>query len=394
MWVYDHLVFRWTAETLMAGAAFGCLYTLLVCVLVLRVGRDERQGGKAREGVTSVPVTVLMPLCGHEPGLENRLRALCTQAYPAPVQVLCGVCDAADPTIPVVEKVAAEFPVGTIALNVDARLHGRNLKMSNLINMVGHAQHDVFVMVDSDIEVGPDYLARVVGELQKPGVGAVTCLYYGIAKGGIWAQLSAMGIDLQFLPSAMVALRFGLARPCFGATIAVARDTLRKIGGLSRFADQLWDDYAIGEAVREAGLRVAVPTAVVGHVCADTSARELFSRQFRYARTIAIIQPIGHLGTVVTHPFALALLAVLAGGGEAAVALCATALITRAILCWCIEQRFGAGANSYWLLPLRDLAAFAIYLMSFFGGTVVWRGHRYKVRSDGTLFQATRMRPS
>jgi ceramide glucosyltransferase len=388
MWIYDHLVFRWTAEILMAGAAFGCLYTLVACVLALQIGRGERRSGNVSE--PAVPVSVLVPLCGHEPGLENRLRALCTQAYAAPVQVLCGVHDAADPAVAVVETVAAEFPPGTVVLNVDARLHGRNLKMSNLINLIGHAHHDVFVMLDSDIDVGPDYLVQVVSELQKPEVGAVTCLYYGIAKGGTWAQFSAMGIDLQFLPSALVALRFGLARPCFGATIAIARDTLRKIGGLARFADQLWDDYAIGEAVREAGLHVAVPSLMVGHVCADASARELFSRQFRYARIIGIIEPIGHLGMVITHPFALALLALFAGGGEAAVALCATALINRALLCWCIEHRFGGGANSYWLLPLRDLAAFAVYIASFFGGTVVWRGRRYRVGSDGTLFQATR----
>jgi ceramide glucosyltransferase len=389
MWIYDHLVFHWTAEFFMAGAAFGCLYTLVACVVALRIGRDNPKGGKDTASADAVPVTVLIPLCGHEPGLEQRLRTLCMQSYPAPVQVLCGVHDAADPAAAVAQKVAADLPPGSIALHVDPRLHGRNLKMSNLINLLDRARHNVFVMLDSDIDVGPDYLAHVVGELQKPGVGAVTCLYYGIAKGGFWAQLAAMGIDLQFLPSAMVGLRFGLTRPCFGATIAITRETLREIGGLSRFADQLWDDYAIGEAVRAAGFRVAVPSLVVGHVCADASAREFFSRQFRYARTIGSIEPLGHIGAVVTHPLALALLAVFAGGGEAAIALSATALITRAALCWCIEQRFGAGANSYWLLPVRDLAAFAVYVMSLFGGTVVWRGHRYRVRSDGTLFQTS-----
>jgi ceramide glucosyltransferase len=389
MWIFDHLLFRWTAEIFMGGAAFGCLYTLVACVVALRVGRDTGMTGTPESGVDGVPVTILMPLCGYEPGLENRLRALCTQTYPAPVQVLCGVHDMADPAAAVAKKVAADLPPDAIVLHVDPRLHGRNLKMSNLINMMDCARHDVFIMIDSDIHVEPDYLAQVVGELQKPGVGAVTCLYYGIAKGGLWAQLAAMGIDLQFLPSAMVALRFGLARPCFGATIAITRETLHKIGGLSRFADQLWDDYAIGEAVRAAGLRVALPPQVVGHVCTDASARELFSRQFRYARTIGSIEPLGHAGAVVMHPLALSLLALLAGGGEAAIALTATALITRAALCWCIEQRFGAGANSYWLLPLRDLAAFAVYVMSFFGGTVVWRGQRYRVGSDGTLFQSS-----
>lgn len=386
MLTIEHLMIRWTADFFMAGAAFGCFYLLVAGGLMLRFGRKK---GEASADVLPVPVTILMPLCGHEPGLAARLRALCAQNYSAPVQVLCGVSDAADQAAVVAEQMAADMASGTIELHVDPRLHGRNLKMSNLMNMVEHARHDVFIMIDSDIDIAPDYLTRVMGELQKPQVGAVTCLYHGIAQGGIWAQLAAMGINLQFLPSALVALRFNLARPCFGASIAIRRDTLRQIGGLGRFADQLWDDYAIGEAVREAGYRVAVPELTVGHVCSDQSADELIARKLRYARTIGTIEPLGHAGAVVTHPFALAILALPFDGGDAAVALAATALIIRAILSWCTEQRFGTGVQSYWLLPFRDLLAFAIYVASFFGGTIVWRGQRYRIQSDGTLLQTT-----
>jgi ceramide glucosyltransferase len=386
MLTIGHLTIRWTADFFMAGAAFGCLYLLVAGALTLRFGRK----GRDSKGGSPVPVTILMPLCGQEPGLAERLKALCTQDYSAPVQVLCGVSDAADPAAVVVKQVAAEMTPTAIELHVDPRLHGRNLKISNLMNMVERARHDVFIMIDSDIEIASDYLSRVVGELQKPEVGAVTCLYHGVAQGGIWAQFAAMGINLQFLPSALVALRFNLARPCFGASIAIRRDTLREIGGLGRFADRLWDDYAIGEAVRAAGYRVAVPELTVGHVCSDRSARELIARKLRYARTIGAIEPLGHAGAVVMHPFALALLALPFGGGDAAVALAGTALIIRAFLSWCTEQHFGASAHSYWLLPLRDLMAFAIYVASFFGGTVVWRGQRYRIQPDGTLLQTTR----
>jgi ceramide glucosyltransferase len=245
-------------------------------------------------------------------------------------------------------------------------------------------------MIDSDIEVGPDYLTRVVGELHESGVGAVTCLYTGIAKGGLWARLSAMGINFQFLPNAIVALRLGLGRPCFGATIAIKRDTLDEIGGLARFADRLWDDYAIGEAVRAAGHRVAVPSLTVGHICADRSARDLFARELRFARTIGRIDPLGHAGAVITYPFALALLAILFGGGQTAVVLALVAFACRAALARCIARRFAAVSAPYWLLPLRDLAAFAVHILSFFGGTVVWRGQRYRIDSNGTLLPVPR----
>jgi ceramide glucosyltransferase len=383
----DH-VWVWTANACLIGAAVGCLYTGLAAVLPLRFARGR---GKAPSPAHyAPPVTVLVPLCGDEPGLASRLRALCTQDYPSPVQVLCGIADTADPAIATVNRLAAELPAGVLELHVDAREHGRNRKISNLTNMVEHARYDTFVMIDSDIAVGPDYLARVVGALDEPGVGAVTCVYYGVAEGGLWAKLSAMAINLQFLPSAIVALRYGLARPCFGATIAIKAATLREIGGLVRFADQLWDDYAIGEAVRSAGYRVATSALALGHVCSDASARELFARQLRYARTIHGIDPPRKFGAVIAHPFPLALLGLLLGGGHLAVALTLVALTSRVTLAACVAHRFRDSSVSYWLVPLRDLAAFAVYVMSFFGGTVTWRGQRYRVRADGTLLQASR----
>jgi len=369
------------------GAVAGCIYTVLAAILAFHFGRERSQGSAP---TIPVPVSILVPLCGYEPGLDSRLRALCSQAYPAAVQVLCGVRDAGDPAAAVVEKLAAELPPGRIAVRSDPRLHGRNLKISNLTNLMEHARHDVLIMVDSDIKVGPDYLNCVVGELQKQKTGAVTCLYTGVPEGGLWAQLAAMGINLQFLPNAILALTFNLARPCFGATIAIRRETLGDIGGLARFADQLWDDYAIGEAVRAAGYRVAISSHIVGHVCSDSSAREVFARELRSARTIGRIDRVGHTIGVVTHPFALAVLASLVGGGEPALAAALAALACRGFLCACMAYRFAIPIRSCWLLPVRDMASFVIFILSLFGGTVVWRGQRYQVASDGTLLPAPR----
>jgi ceramide glucosyltransferase len=375
----------WAAYLCLAGASFGCLYMVIACVTVLRFGRSKAPGG----GVAApLPATVLLPLCGNEPGLYDRLRALCEQDYGAPVQVLCAIHDANDPSLAVVKQVAADVPGAAIEWHVDPRLHGRNLKISNLMNAIGRARHDVLVMIDSDIMVGRDHLARVIAELQRPNVGAVTCLYYGVANGGLWTRLSAMTCNLQFLPSVIVGMSARLAQPCFGSTIALTRQTFERIGGLHSFVDHLWDDYAIGQAVRATGLQVAVSSVTVGHVCAESSGREFFAYQLRNARTINSIDPVGHLGAVITHPFALAVLAILLGAGPPAVVMAGIALAGRFALGACMQRRFGLHTSD-WLLPLHDLAAFAIYVLSFFGGTVMWRGQRYRIHSDGTLLQAS-----
>ena len=140
--------------------------------------------------------------------------------------------------------------------------------------------------------------------------------------------------------------------------------------------------------MRAAGLKVRVSPMTVGHVCSESTGREFFTYQLRNARTIGSIDPLGHLGAVITHPFALAVTAILLGAGQPAVALAGLTLAGRAALCGCVARRFGVRSN-YWLLPLHDLAAFAVYVMSFFGGTITWRGRRYRVQSDGTLLQAS-----
>jgi ceramide glucosyltransferase len=219
----------------------------------------------------------------------------------------------------------------------------------------------------------------MVAELQKPGVGAVSCLYHGVASENVWAGLAASRTNTHFLPNVIVALSFGLARPCFGAGLAITRDTLHRLGGLQSFADHLWEDYAIGEAVRALKLEVAFPRFTLGHVYSSDSIHDLVARQIRDARTIRSINPTGHAGSIVTHPFPLALAALLIGGGNQALTVALVALGCRTVVGWCVEYRFGTRPALFWMMPVRDVLTFMVHVASFFGGTVTWRGRRYQL---------------
>jgi ceramide glucosyltransferase len=372
----------WVANFCVAAASMGCVYMTIAAALALRFGRMPASG-------TAEPqpsVTVLKPLCGREPGLLSRLLAFGDQQYGGPLQIICGLQTRSDAAKAVVSRLQAERPDLAVEVAVDARGYGTNRKVCNLINMATAARHNVVVLSDSDIDVGPTYLQDVVTELQKPGVGAVTCLYHGIAGAGFWSRLSAMSINTYFLPNVVVARSIGLAQPCFGATIAMRSETLAEIGGFDAFADCLADDYAIGEAVRAGGYDVAIPSFSVGHVCFEQTAAELWRHQMRQSCTIRTIDPVGYAGAMITHPFALALVGALLGS-PFGLLIAALAVVCRTGVAIAVERAFGLARQPYWLIPFRDLIAFTTFVSGFFGSTVSWRGSRYRVLSDGSVVQ-------
>ena len=365
----------------LAGAFVGCILMLCEAGFVLAFRGQDSSAGSAPPAVT-----VLKPLHGAEPGLAARLAAFGRQNYGGPIQVLCGTGDASAPAMPVVRAVQRELPDASIELHADPRHHGSNRKVSNLINMMPRARHDTLILSDSDIVVGPDYLRTLTALLSAPGVGAVTCLYHGIGSEGVWSRLSALSINTHFLPQAITGIGLKVTKPCFGSTIALRRSTLERIGGFRAFADELADDYAIGAAVRSAGYEVATAPFLVGHYCFEASWRQLLRHEIRIARTIKAVDPIGYAGTVLTHPLPLALLGMLSGSTAAAL-MAVAALASRITLSRCVERRFGLLRESLWLIALQDLIAFAVYLASFFGATVHWRGAAYRVAADGTLVE-------
>jgi ceramide glucosyltransferase len=372
----------------LAGAIIGCVFMLVASACVVAFTSEETGNSPAEP-----PITVLKPLHDAEPELPARLAVFCEQDYGAPVQVLCGAQHHDAPSVAAVRAMEIDFPEKGIEVIVEPRVHGVNRKVSNLINMIPRARHDVLVLSDSDIVVGPGYLRALAALLASPRAGAVTCLYHGIGGASFWTRLSALAINSQFLPQAITAVSLGLAKPCCGATIALRRSTLDRIGGFGALADVLADDHAIGIAIRSAGHDVVTAPFLVGHRCFEASLRQLFLHQIRVARTIRSIDPIAYAGTIVTHPWPFALLAMLLGSRAGVLAVVAV-LLSRVMLCRCVEWRFGLPRQNYWLIPVHDLIAFAIYVTSFFGATVHWRGADYRVAADGTLIEGQDLRRS
>jgi len=371
-----HFIFFWGGMTLAAAAmTYGLAACIAVCVRI----RESRFIAR-----TQPAVSILKPLCGAEPETYACLRSFCDQAYPQ-FQIVFGVCDANDPVLAVVSRLQREFPQIDMAVAVDHSQHGSSRKVSNLINMLPLVRHEYLVVSDSDVRVDPDYLAQIIGPLLDDGVGIVTCAYRGYPRRGLWPLLGSMFINEWFVPSVRVAAMTGSRAFAFGATIALRRAVLERIGGFTAIANQLADDYRLGELTRRLGLRTVLSEVVIDTWVAEGSFGGLVRHELRWLRTIRALRPSAYCFCFITFGMPVAALgALLAGGAAPAVGMLWVTVFTRLTLHGALRR----GGSCVWqvaVVPIREALSLGLWLWSFFTRRVHWREERYRVTRDGSV---------
>jgi ceramide glucosyltransferase len=253
--------------------------------------------------------------------------------------------------------------------------------------MLPSARHEILVLADSDMRVTPDYLATVVAPLTAQArSGLVTCLYRAISTGGIWSDLAALHVNHGFLPQAVVADALGRGAGCFGATMALRRETLAAAGGFEALSDLLADDHALGAAVRRSGGEVVLSPYLVDDMVGETSFLGMFRHELRWARTVRLLAPAGFAGSIVTLPVPLAVLGLLLGQAFiAATVMLAVALAMRVVTARRFDRHLRLASMPLWLLPVRDLLSFAVFVASFLGRKVAWRDRFFRIGPEGQL---------
>jgi ceramide glucosyltransferase len=390
---------------LLAGCAGASLYAMVAAVAMPFFG-GRRRGSSTNSATNAattasthptpacysfahVGVSVLKPLCGAEPRLYENLRTFCEQRH-GHFQLVLGVSSPDDPAIAVVRRLQSAYPKHDIELAIDTRVHGSNLKVSNLINMAERARHDVIVIADSDIAVEADYLDTVAAPLADPQVGVVTCLYVAQGVGGFWPRLGALFINEWFAPSVRVAHAAGSRRFGFGATLALRRATLERIGGFAALKNCLADDYWLAEHVRALGLPTVLSRVMVATDVIEPTFAALWQRETRWLRTIRSVNPLGFasLPITFTSPWLLAggWLAVDLASGPAdgahltAAFACAAGTLAGMAARLLLHGRAARHERTFWrdlpLVPLRDTLLTLQWVAAAFGSHVTWRGAR------------------
>ena len=366
-------------------ACLGLLQCIAGLIAVIRFAASP-----SRPPAACPPITILKPLCGDEPMLEEALASCCTQAYPA-FQIVFGIQDPADPALAVVQRLRQRFPACDMTVVVDSTPHGPNRKVANLINMLPSARHELLVISDSDLHVSPNYLERLVAAMEKPGAGLVTSLYTGLppAERGWSAKLGATQISHIFLPGVLLSRAMG-RQDCLGSTAMLWRDTLDRTGGLPALVQLLAEDNVLGQRVRALGLSIGVADTVPAATVPEPSFRALWVHEIRWTSTIRELAPLALGASSLQYPLFWAALAIgLSGGAEWSIALFAGGWAIRAVVTHMIDhalrRRVGrvASRTPFWLLPLRDILSVVEIGASYWVNQVVWRGH--KMGANGSV---------
>ncbi|MGA2458624.1 MAG: bacteriohopanetetrol glucosamine biosynthesis glycosyltransferase HpnI [Terriglobales bacterium] len=341
------------------------------------------------------PVSILKPLKGVDPEIWESFYTHCEQEYPQ-FQLIFGVSDPGDPAIAVVHKLQAKYPNCKIDLIVCDRALGANIKVSNLVQMLPAARHELLLVNDSDIRVPWDYLRKVVPTLADASVGLVTCLYRAVASPTLGSRLEALGISTDFVPGVLSArflekgLHFGL-----GSTLAFRRSDLEAIGGFEALLDYLADDYELGRRIAASGKRIELSAAIVETFLPAYTLRQFFRHQLRWSRTIRDARRWGYAGLLFTFGLPWALLTLLAAHGAAWAWLLFTVTFGSRLGVGFAAARVvlndrqifrGELFRNIFLLPLRDLIAPLVWVASFVGNRIHWRGDSFDLK-DGKLIR-------
>src|SRR5579872_1731394 len=387
-----------TVRALQILSILGCVSSFsyyLLCLWSARAFLRANEAGAATNSAQKLPpVSILKPLKGIDPEIYESFRSHCVQDYPAEYEIIFGVSDATDPAVASVKQLQREFPALAIKLVVCPQILGPNVKVSNLEQMLAKSRYEHILVNDSDIHVEPDYLRNVIAPVMDTDVGMVTCLYRGVAAPTLGSRLEALGISTDFSAGVLMArmleggLSFGLR-----STLAFRKRDLERIGGFKSIVEYLADDYELGRRIAGLGLKVVLSKVVVETHLPAYDLQGFLAHQMRWARGVRDARLGGYIGLASTFGIFWALLGVTSFGAVPWTwALMGAMLLLRGAVALRVGKTVLQDRQvipGFWLLPLRDLIAVGVWVGSFFGHTVTWRGDQF-VLKNGRL---TRVRP-
>jgi ceramide glucosyltransferase len=381
-----------TLSILFALGCFGLLTSTVFAGMVVAGARFHRSARVDAPKSFTPALTLLKPLHGAEPGLEENLVTFFEQDYPDYEILFCARAED-DAGLAIARRVAERFPQVSARFFSAGEPRAINAKAQSMEVMAAAARHSILVISDSDVRVRPEYLRAVAAPFADPTVGAMTCLYRGVAvEGGLWARLEAVGMSVEMTAGVLVANMLEGMRFVLGPTMAFRTETLRQMGGFAVTYDYCADDFVLGNEAFQRGWKVALSHHSIDHMVLHSEFLASLKHQVRWMKSTRFSRPKGHFGTSLTFSMPFALLACGAALAlhwpVAALVALGWGVLTRAAIAWA-AGRMVAGETSlvalFVLYPIRDLMGFGFWAASYLSSKVLWRGRVYRLLPGGRM---------
>jgi ceramide glucosyltransferase len=356
-------------------------------VSVLRVTRCARVSARPSRARLEPPVTVLKPLCGADAQLADNLRSFFEQDYPS-YELVFGVRDPRDPALAVVRDLERRYPEVPCKIVVHGGAGGINPKVDNLLGMVPHATCDLLVVSDSNVRAPRHYLSELVDTFHsRKNVGLVTNLFAGSGENTLGAALENVQLNGFCASGAALPTLLGDAL-VVGKSMLFSRSEFDQLGGLSRVANVLAEDFMIGKMYQHAGRRILIAPTVLENVTSEMTIKSFLDRHLRWSMLRWRLRPLASLLEPLTSPLALLPLALWLGG-TAGITWAVSLLALRDVGGWIALRGFSRSWLPALLSPLRELLMLMVWFRAPFKRHVTWRGNRVRLGA-GTLLFAVR----
>ncbi|HVP14072.1 MAG TPA: glycosyltransferase [Terriglobales bacterium] len=371
-----------------------------VALWPLLVGRLLARSRAARREVAA-SVSVLVPVCGDEPGLAAGLRSVLAAEWPgAELEVVVIAGQRTDPALAVAWQACAG--AGERARVIVAGGAGDDApgKAAQIAAGVAVSHGSWIVMLDSDARL-PDlgWVRRFCAPLADPGIGLVSCVPVCRDLQRPAARLLAATIEPDLLGSFAMLDAAGWLALANGSCLAIRREMLQRCRGLEAMRGRLLMDTALARAVRRTGGQVCVHDEALPVDSGRIGWRAAWEQSHRWQvailRGLPLPAALGFAWLRSATPLALAL--ALFGGSWGAWAG-AAAIGLRLGVAWSLRRRLGTRLTPVDLTAqvAADLVAGLTWIVAALDPHVMWRGRRWRVRGGATVElprSAARVRP-
>jgi ceramide glucosyltransferase len=380
----------------MVGSVTSSIYCGMVMAAAVRFGARKRRDDQAPADFFPA-VSLLKPLHGTEPGMEQNLETFFEQKYPGEWELLFCARHETDEGLRLAQAVGARYP----GVNVKYVTCGEpmpkfhNAKVYSLEKLDSVARFDRYITSDADVRVEKDYILRLVQNLKDPSRALASCVYIGTAYGGgranFASKLDAVGKSVEMTSGVLVADMIEGTRFALGGTMVLPRKSFQDVGGFGELGQFYADDFELGNRLAKQGAQVKMATHIIKLMVQDQPFWLSFRNQLRWMQSTRRSRPWGHFGTGLTFAMPFGLLGLLWGIATGR-PLAGLAWLGAMVLNRWLQAAFILGVlgdPDWWrnvaIYPLRDLLGSVLWLGSYGGERFYYRGKIYKLKPGGRV---------